>query len=98
MLAHKWALLAAKQDHVKAQYLVGRLYSRGEGVAKNYIEAAKWTKMAADKGHCSEGTKRCFLRTKNLNFWVPIMNWRLARRNFVGLWLYQAKSVPLIRF
>ena len=41
----------AEQGMAKAQYLLGRMYSDGHGVAQNYKEAAKWMRKAAEQGH-----------------------------------------------
>ena len=40
----------AEDDDIRAQYLLGRIYSEGEGVAKNDKEGAKWYRLAADRG------------------------------------------------
>jgi TPR repeat protein len=34
-----------------AQYHLGRMYLRGEGTPKNGLQAARWLRLAADKGH-----------------------------------------------
>jgi TPR repeat protein len=52
---YKQALLLlkplAKQGNPKAQYLLGRMYSNGEGVTKNPDSALKWLKLAAEQNH-----------------------------------------------
>lgn len=40
----------AKKDDTMAQYVVGQLYEKGDGVAKNDAEAAKWYRKADKKG------------------------------------------------
>jgi uncharacterized protein len=53
-LAFHWHRLAAMQGHVSAQVVLGMFYDRGaEGVEKNYVEAAKWFKRAAEQGDAS---------------------------------------------
>jgi TPR repeat protein len=36
---------------LEAQYQVGRMYFRGQGVPKNGLQAARWLQLAADRGH-----------------------------------------------
>jgi TPR repeat protein len=40
----------ARQGNVRAQYDMGVMYQRGEGVAQDYKEAAKWYALAAAQG------------------------------------------------
>lgn len=44
---------AAEHGDMKAQSLLGAIYSEGSGVEKNYVEAVKWFKLAAAKGDAS---------------------------------------------
>lgn len=44
-------LPAAEQGNLAAQYHLGLMHARGEGVAKNFTEAARWFGRAADGGH-----------------------------------------------
>ena len=41
----------AAQGNFVAQYNVGYLYESGQGVSQNYSEAARWYRLAADKGY-----------------------------------------------
>jgi hypothetical protein len=41
----------ANQGDLAAQTDLGVRYSRGEGVAKDYQEAARWYRLAAEQGH-----------------------------------------------
>lgn len=41
----------AEQGDPDAQYLLGRMYYFGDGVAENREEAARWHTRAADQGH-----------------------------------------------
>ncbi len=40
----------AQGGDIRAQYLLGRIYSEGEGVAKNDAEGIKWYRLAASNG------------------------------------------------
>lgn len=42
--------LAETNNHAYAQYFLGRMYERGEGVEKDAKVAAKWYRKAAEKG------------------------------------------------
>jgi TPR repeat protein len=41
----------AEQGDARAQYELGEMYDKGEGVAANSGEAAKWYRKAAEQGH-----------------------------------------------
>ena len=41
----------AEQGDAKAQYNLGNMYRRGEGVPQDYILAYKWYKLAAEEGY-----------------------------------------------
>ena len=42
---------AAEHDHAKAQFELGTLYYRGQGVAQSYDKAIKWYKKSAEQGN-----------------------------------------------
>ncbi len=42
---------AAELGGTLAQNNLGRMYYNGEGVAQDYVEAAKWYRMAAEQGN-----------------------------------------------
>jgi len=42
---------AAEEGNVTAIYQMGYFYEHGDGVARDYAEAAKWYRAAADKGN-----------------------------------------------
>ena len=44
------AQISAKKGDVLGQYALGVFYVHGEGVAQDYVEAAKWFRKAADQG------------------------------------------------
>jgi uncharacterized protein len=41
---------AAYQGYVNAQFMLGEMYARGEGVPQDYGQAATWFRKAADQG------------------------------------------------
>ena len=41
----------AEKGIINSQVLLGDMYSRGNGVARDDAEAARWYRMAADQGH-----------------------------------------------
>jgi len=47
----KHILKAAEQEDAFAQFLLGVMYANGEGVPKDYVEAAKWLRKAAEQDH-----------------------------------------------
>ena len=46
----EWTALAEQGD-AEAQFNVGNMYDRGEGVIQDYKTAAKWYALAAEQGH-----------------------------------------------
>ena len=42
--------LAAEQGNAAAQYNLGQMYRKGQGVPQDYAEAVKWYRRAADQG------------------------------------------------
>lgn len=49
-LAFELFLEPAELGNAYAQYNLGIMYSKGEGVAQDYAEAAKWYVLAAEQG------------------------------------------------
>ena len=41
----------AEQGDADAQAMLGGMYSAGRGVPRNYMEAVKWARLAAEQGH-----------------------------------------------
>ena len=41
----------AEQGRTRAQFMLGRMYNRGTGVAQNDAEAVRWFRRAAEQGH-----------------------------------------------
>lgn len=48
---------AGNAGDLEAQYIVGRLYEKGNGVSLDLKTAFKWYKRAADKGHASSARR-----------------------------------------
>ncbi|KLN61689.1 hypothetical protein WH96_04985 [Kiloniella spongiae] len=46
--AFKWAYLAAEQENAEAQYLLAKLYDKGEGIGKDTSQAVRWFRHAVD--------------------------------------------------
>ncbi len=49
--AAKWYWLAANRGNAKAQFNLGVMYAKGQGVPQDYAEAAKWYRLTADQGY-----------------------------------------------
>jgi uncharacterized protein len=47
----KWYRKAAEQNYAEAQCNLGFCYAKGEGVAKDYVEAVKWFRKAAEQNY-----------------------------------------------
>jgi len=43
----------AERGEARAQFVLGLLYTQGEGVPKDHKEAARWIRLAADQGHAA---------------------------------------------
>jgi TPR repeat protein len=51
----------AEMGYSGAQFQLGFLYRRGDGVPQDYAEAIKWFRMAADQGHASAQSNLGFM-------------------------------------
>jgi TPR repeat protein len=51
--AVRWYRLAADQGYAYAEYNLGWMYDKGEGVPQNDAEAVRWYRLAADKGYAA---------------------------------------------
>jgi TPR repeat protein len=47
----KWWKLAAEQGYAGAQYNLGLMYDKGDGVPQDYKTAVKWYRLAAEQGN-----------------------------------------------
>ena len=52
---------SAEQGHADAQYNLGFLYRKGEGVKQDYKQAAEWYRKAADQGNANAQSNLGFL-------------------------------------
>ena len=43
--------LAEQGENVEAQYMLGKMYLKGEGVPQDFVEAAMWIRKAAERGN-----------------------------------------------
>jgi hypothetical protein len=55
--AVKWFREAAEQGDAYGQRNLGSSLERGDGVGKDYVEAYKWTVLAADQGQQAAKSK-----------------------------------------
>ncbi len=51
----KWCRKAAEQGYAKAQYNLGGMYDKGQGVPQDDAEAVKWYRKAAEQGDAEAG-------------------------------------------
>ena len=56
----EWQPLA-EQGHAEAQYMLGVMYDKGEGVPKDYIYAHMWLNIAASGGNKDTVEQRNFI-------------------------------------
>jgi len=54
----KWYTLAAEQGDARAQYNLGQMYRKGEGVSQDYVYAHMWANIAASNGDEDSGNLR----------------------------------------
>lgn len=52
----EWTPLA-EQGHAKAQFNLGVMYDRGQGVTQDYAEASKWYRKTAEQGDAAAQDK-----------------------------------------
>ena len=59
---------AAEQGYPKAQYRLGRMYAKGQGVKKDYIKAVFWYEKAAAQGHAKSQyyLGKCYMKAKGV--------------------------------
>ncbi len=50
-MAARWYRKAAEQGHTLAQFNMGVMYLKGQGVSRNGTDAYTWFSLAADNGH-----------------------------------------------
>jgi len=86
--AFKWLTQAAAQNQAVAQYRLGTLYERGQGVAANSATAASWYLKSANQGN----------RLAMYNLAVALANKSLGRQDLpeAARWFSKAASVGLL--
>ncbi len=59
---------AAEQGHKKAQYRMGRIYSKGYGVPKDHAKAVYWFEKSAAQGHAKSQYRlgKCYFKAKGV--------------------------------
>ena len=60
--AVKWFRLAAEQGDAWAQYNLGGMYAKGQGVPEDFVQAYKWFNLAAAQGEESAILGKEFVR------------------------------------
>lgn len=61
----RFQIKLAEQGNPEAQYIVGEMYEKGSGVAKNKIQALHWFEKSAAQGHKKSGYKLLFLEIQS---------------------------------
>ncbi len=56
-----WIRKAAEQGDASAQYNLGQMYARGQGVPQDYVQAYKWIFLADERGGASAAKSRAVL-------------------------------------
>jgi TPR repeat protein len=56
----------ADQGNAEAQFNLGSIYSRGEGVSQNLAEGIKWFRKAADQGHTEAISRLAFIYSEGV--------------------------------
>jgi uncharacterized protein len=59
--AQRLFLALAEMGYPGAQFQLGFLYRRGEGVPQDYAEALKWFRLAANQGHVLSQSNLAFM-------------------------------------
>ena len=62
--AYKEWLPLAEQGHADAQFNLGLMYAKGEGVPQDDAEAVKWYRLAAEQGEARAQTNLGFMYYK----------------------------------
>ena len=100
-----WLRLAAEQGHAEAQFNLGLMYVRGEGVPQNFAEAVTWFRRAAKQGHAEAQFYLGLMYVRGEGVpedWAEAVNWvRLAAKqghaeaqNNLGDMYYYGQGVP----
>lgn len=78
----------AMEDDVKALYMIGVIYEKGQGVAIDFAEAGQWYRKAADKGNSAAQYRLGRLYERGLGMeqsWEEAIKWykKSARQGYV---------------
>jgi len=68
----------AEHGHVQAEYYVGIMYLKGQGISKNEKEAGVWLGKAAERGHVEAQENMGLIYAKGLGVernWVQAAKW-----------------------
>ena len=61
MSARRPAVRASPQSNAEAQYRLGVMYYFGKGIHGDYVQAAKWYRLAAEQGHVEAQYKLAYM-------------------------------------
>ena len=67
----------ARDGSAQAQYLLGRMYEQGDGVARDEAEAKKLFKLAADQGHDNAGQRLALYENADSGEESVVLEWYL---------------------
>ena len=70
---------AADRGHTRAQWRLGLMYERGQGVSPNTQTAMKWFELAAQKGHAKamRGLQRVWRKTGTTEGYIEAYKWAI---------------------
>jgi uncharacterized protein len=80
--AAKWFRQAAEQGNAEAQFYLGALYGKGDGVQRDYAAALTWYRKAAEQGHAGA----------QFNLGVAYANGEGVRRDYVSALTWYRKA------
>ena len=60
----KWYRKSAEQGYALAQYNLGGMYAKGQGVTQNYVKAHMWSNLAAAQGDETAAKNRDIIAAK----------------------------------
>ena len=83
----------AEQGNAPAQYNLGLMYARGEGVPQDYTEAVKWFRLAAEQGNAKAKKNRDIMADRMTREQIPEAQ-RLAREWKPKTWDELKDSLP----
>ena len=57
IVAAKWLKMASSRGHIEAQYRLGLMYSKGQGLVRSFNKMFYWLHQAAEAGHVNAQSK-----------------------------------------